>query len=165
MRDNGTHKIRTPQRQVDRDGRRDADAHGDHDPTDPSRSLLYLHDHKSAPLTVASVASINLEYAQLAYLSACNTALSMDVDLLDEAIHLTSTFQLAGFRHVVGTLWTIDDDIAVEIARDFYTALYDARGALNTAHAAYALHHAVRQQRNQLPDTPSLWAAYIHAGA
>ena len=101
--------------------------HGASDPADPSQSLLLLHDHDSDPLTVASLAPINLDHAQLAYLSACSTALTGDAELIDEAIHLTTAFQLAGFPHVIGTLWEINDAIAVTIADTFYTALRTSR--------------------------------------
>ncbi|MFD4210630.1 CHAT domain-containing protein, partial [Micromonospora tulbaghiae] len=45
--------------------------HGAHDPDDPSQSLLLLHDHERDPLTVASLAGMKMDSAQLAYLSAC----------------------------------------------------------------------------------------------
>ncbi|HEV2347533.1 MAG TPA: CHAT domain-containing protein [Actinocrinis sp.] len=140
--------------------------HGANDPADPSRSRLILHDHQAAPLTVAALAPIDLNHARLAYLSACDTALSTAAGLLDEAIHLTSAFQLAGYAHVVGTLWAIDDEIAVEIAEDFYAGIHDEpTGGLDFGSAARALHHATRTQRDLYPRTPSLWAAHVHAGA
>ena len=139
--------------------------HGHTDLADPSQSRLLLHDHLRNPLTVAALASFSLDHARLAYLSACSTARIADARLLDEAIHLTSAFQLAGFPHVIGTLWEIDDEIAVEIADSFYAALTDADGALDPDLAARALHHAARAQRNQHPAAPYLWASHIHAGA
>jgi hypothetical protein len=139
--------------------------HGASDPNDPSKSLLLLRDHESDPFTVASLAPVNLGEAQLAYLSACRTAFTGVAGLIDEAIHLTSAFQLAGFPHVIGTLWEIDDALAVEVADTFYTGLRTSDGTLHTSRAAYALHRAVRAARDKLPATPSLWAAYLHAGA
>ncbi|WP_371551505.1 CHAT domain-containing protein [Streptomyces sp. NBC_00554] len=146
--------------------------HGASDPTDPSKSHLLLHDHMDDPLTVASLAPVALGRARLAYLSACRTAAIDTSDLLDEAIHLTSAFQLAGFPHVIGTLWEIDDQIAVTIADLFYANLQtDSR--LDPAQAAHALHSAVRKVRDghglRAPfdrrRAPLLWAAYLHAGA
>ena len=102
---------------------------------------------------------------QLAYLSACSTALTRAAELIDEAIHLTAAFQLAGFPHVIGTLWEIDDTIAATIADTFYTHLRTRPDTLDTRHAADALHHAVRAVRDTYPRTPSLWAAHLHAGA
>ena len=139
--------------------------HGQTDPTDPSQSRLLLHDHRRDPLTVAALAALALDHAELAYLSACSTARVSDIRLLDEAIHLTSAFQLAGFRHVIGTLWEIDDAIAVKIADTFYTALTSHDGILDPRNAARALHHATRTQRDRRPDAPYIWASYIHAGA
>ena len=139
--------------------------HGYTDPADPSQSRLLLHDHRRDPLTVAALAPLALDHAQLAYLSACGTARMTDTRLLDEAIHLASAFQLAGFPHVIGTLWEINDAIAVEIADTFYTALTNPDGTLDPHRAARALHHATRTQRDRRPATPYLWASHIHAGA
>ncbi|MFD4322850.1 CHAT domain-containing protein, partial [Streptomyces sp. NPDC058548] len=141
--------------------------------TDPSQSQLLLHDHHSDPLTVASLAPLKLDSASLAYLSACRTTFTGEPNLVDEAIHLTSGFQLAGFRHVVGTLWEIDDAVAVRVADGFYDALQQAPEALGSGATAHALHHAVRAVRDgqdlrkplDRRDTPSRWAAYVHAGA
>ncbi|MGW6886725.1 CHAT domain-containing protein [Streptomyces chartreusis] len=146
--------------------------HGACDPKDPSQSRLLLHDHESDPLTVASLAPIKLDQAGLAYLSACRTAFTSATDLIDESIHLASAFQVAGFRHVVGTLWEVDDAIAARVAAAFYSALQTASG-LSISNTAQALHHTVRRVRdgdylpgpNDLTHVPSLWAAYIHAGA
>ncbi|MFK0288902.1 CHAT domain-containing protein [Streptomyces sp. NPDC090442] len=141
--------------------------HGAHDPDDPSRSLLLLHDHERDPLTVASLAGMRMDSAQLAYLSACRTAFMESVELIDEAIHLASAFQLAGFPHVIGTLWEINDEVASHMAADFYAELgrvTNQHGCLDTDAAAHALHHTVRKVRDQYPKSPYLWAAHLHAG-
>ncbi|MGW2997212.1 CHAT domain-containing protein [Streptomyces sp. NPDC001193] len=132
-----------------------------------------LHDHAHDPLTVRSLAPVALDHARLAYLSACRTAAIDTVNLPDEAVHLTSAFQLAGFPHVIGTLWEIDDRIAVRIARAFYDGLRTDSGAVDPDRSARALHAAVRQVRDghDLPPghdrvrAPLLWAAHLHAGA
>jgi CHAT domain len=139
--------------------------HGITHSDDPSQSRLLLSDHESDPLTVTSLASVNLEHARLAYLSACGTASAVNGSLLDEAIHLTSACQLAGYPHVVGTLWEINDAVSAEVAAMFYAGLRTEDGSLDTSRAARALHGAVRLLREQYPSTPSMWAAYIHAGA
>ncbi len=138
--------------------------HGYSDRTNPSESHLLLHDHVTEPLTIASLASVRLDQAQLAYLSACQTASHTTYAVIDEAIHLTSAFQLAGFPHVVGTLWEIDDETAVRVADSFYTNLRTADGTLSVNRSAHALHAAVRAARDNLP-LPFLWASYLHAGA
>ncbi|MEU6233936.1 CHAT domain-containing protein [Kitasatospora sp. NPDC047058] len=145
--------------------------HGSSHPTDPSRSLLLLHDHAEAPLTVGRLASVALDEARLAYLSACRTAAIDTSALLDEAIHLTSAFQLAGFPHVIGTLWEINDRMAVTVADLFYAALGPGSAHPDPDRSARALHRAVRlirdghDQSAPLHESPWLWAAYLHAGA
>lgn len=139
--------------------------HGISDPGDPSGSRLLLQDHDSDPLTVSSLALVKLDNAKLAYLSACATAFAGTTNLIDETIHLTSAFQLAGFPSVIGTLWPIDSAIAVQVADKFYTSLSTSDGHLNTDMAARALHQAIRHIQEDYPSLPSLWAGYVHAGS
>lgn len=135
--------------------------HGHCDPVSPSASRLLLHDHQQHPLTVIDVTRLRQEQAVLAFLSACSTARPGD-RLADEAIHLASAFQLAGYRHVIGTLWPISDDHAVPLADDLYAELASAGSA---AAAANALHKVTRRLRNRWLQYPSIWASHIHAGA
>ncbi len=135
--------------------------HGSSDPSHPSASRLLLQDHRQQPLTVVDVARLRLDDAQLAFLSACSTARPGN-RLADEAIHLASAFQLAGYRHVIGTLSPINDRHAATLARDIYTALPDADGVID---AAAALHAATRRLRNRWAHMPSVWASHIHSGA
>jgi CHAT domain-containing protein len=66
---------------------------------------------------------------------------------------------------VISTLWEISDRIAVQIADTFYTHLTALDATLDFPRSAYALRRAVRDIRNRYPQRPSLWAAYVHAGA
>ena len=138
--------------------------HGDTDLSDPSGSRLLLHDWNTNPLTVASLAPVRLDKAQLAYLSACRTALTSAPDLIDEAIHLTTAFLLAGFPRVIGTLWEIDGAVAAEAAHNFYDFLGSDGDGIDTSQTANALHHTARELRRKYPAKPFLWAAYVHAG-
>lgn len=36
---------------------------------------------------------------------------------VDESIHLASAFHLAGFRHVIDTLWSVDGKLSEDMAR------------------------------------------------
>lgn len=141
--------------------------HGDSDAADPSNGRLLLHDHRETPLTVSALNAVRLDRARLAYLSACTTALFANAELIDEAIHLASAFQLAGYPHVIGTLWPIDNYVAVQIADSFYATLASKAldSAVNTSYAAVALHDAIRAIRDRYPAAPSLWASHMHAGA
>ncbi|SEU40522.1 CHAT domain-containing protein [Nonomuraea wenchangensis] len=138
--------------------------HGVSDPADPAESRLLLSDHVNDPLTVARLIDQRLGDGQLAYLSACLTAFSL-TPLMDESIHLAAAFQLAGFPHVVGTLWPIGDRISVEVARSFYSALMLEDGRLDLGRAAYALHRVTRELRDRFPNNCKLWGPYLHMGA
>lgn len=43
----------------------------------------------------------------------------------DEIIHLIDACQPAGFRHVVGTLWEVNDESCVDVARITYEIMRD----------------------------------------
>ncbi|MFJ5775316.1 CHAT domain-containing protein [Streptomyces sp. NPDC093094] len=129
----------------------------------PSGSRLVLHDHLERPLTVRDLARLRLPSVRLAYLSACDT-LRTSPELADEAVHIVSAFQMAGFPHVIGSLWHVDDVIGAEVAHGVYAALDTGDGTLDVTRTAEALHHAVRALRDTYPRTPSLWACQVHAG-
>ncbi|MFD8201347.1 CHAT domain-containing protein, partial [Streptomyces sp. NPDC059701] len=128
---------------------------------DPWQGTLLLPDHRTDPLTVSDISALRLD-GGLAYLSACSTMLTR---FTDEALHLSGAFQLAGYRHVVGTLWPVGDRPAQQLAGDFYGLLTrDGRHPPDLDGAAVALHHAVRSLRAKYPRTPTLWAAHTHTG-
>ncbi|WP_326809982.1 CHAT domain-containing protein [Streptomyces scopuliridis] len=129
----------------------------------PSGSRLVLHDHAERPLTVRDLARLRLPSVRLAYFSACDT-LRTSPELADEAVHIVSALQIAGFPHVVGSLWHVDDTIGAGVARGVYEALSTGDGALDVDRTAEALHSAVCALRDTYPRTPSLWACQVHAG-
>jgi len=111
-------------------------------------------------LSTEAVSRARVPSGALAYLSACNTALSKASHLLDECITLCSAFQVAGFTRVVGTLWKSEDRTSFEIAKVFYEAM-----GSNTSTAQISLHEAILSQRAQYGSQPSLWAGYIYSGS
>ena len=132
--------------------------HGLNDPADPGADRLLLHDHRDRPFTISEIAGLRLDNAELAYLSACETARAAD-GLADEAVHLGSAFQLAGYQHVVATLWAIRDDVGAELADNFYAHFVDEQSG-----PAAALHHACRSVRQKFGNFPALWASHLHIG-
>ncbi|KAK8135102.1 CHAT domain-containing protein [Apiospora sp. TS-2023a] len=123
--------------------------HGSTDSLDPSRSYLCLEDGKNDPLMVETLLDMNLRDHSpfLAYLSACGTGRLNVMKFMDESIHLISAFQLAGYRHVIGTLWNVEDDICVDLARTTYAEIGKS-GDLEDEAVARGLHMAVRKQRD-----------------
>ena len=128
-------------------------------PSDPTRSGFALWDE---PLTIADLVAEHLDHAELAFLSACQTATG-STRLLDEAIHLAAAMQLLGYRHILATMWTIADSTAPYIAASVYATL-TKDGTPDPGRAAEALHHATESLRAARPAEPLLWAAYLHIG-
>ncbi|WP_051793598.1 CHAT domain-containing protein [Kibdelosporangium aridum] len=134
--------------------------HGFSDPGDPSASHLLLDDHATKPLTILDISRLHLENADLACLSACSTA-QVGTTLTDETIHLAAAFNLAGYRHVIATLWPVRDRPAARFTQTVYGTV-TAEGAESTA---YAVHAATLEARKRYPQHPHVWAAHIHTGA
>ncbi|MDO0910683.1 CHAT domain-containing protein [Streptomyces sp. DT2A-34] len=133
--------------------------HAEQDDMDPAASALALHDGR---LTAAELLELELPQAELAYLSACETAFGA-VNLPDEAMHLASALQAAGYRHAIATMWEVQDGSAADVAARVYATL-TGTGVPDAAGAARALHTAVAAQRVQDPTDPLRWAAYLHVG-
>jgi hypothetical protein len=139
--------------------------HAESDLHSPGRSRLLLVDHEESPLTVADLAGLPPAERQLAVLSACST-FQLTPALADEALHVTAAFQQAGFRHVVGAMWPVGDDVATTVSGRLYDRLTGS-GAHppRTDLTAGALHDAVSQLRRQYRAAPTKWASFIHLGA
>ncbi|CZR45522.1 uncharacterized protein FPRO_15302 [Fusarium proliferatum ET1] len=117
----------------------------------PSQSGLLMTD---GILTVSELMDINLrKHAPfLAYLSACGTGQVGGDAFFDESIHLISACQLAGFRHVVGTLWEVNDKSCVEVSQTVYESIRD-EGFLDRS-VCSGLHKATRQLRDEWLSAP-----------
>jgi tetratricopeptide (TPR) repeat protein len=138
--------------------------HGLADWADPTRSHLVLHDHATTPLTIGALARLHLPNARMAYLSACSTT-DTSPRYTDEATHLTAAFHLAGYSTVIGTLWPVNDTHATTITESVYKRLtHNGTTPPDPSQAASALHHTLRESRNQYRALPTRWAPYIHTG-
>ncbi|KAF3316650.1 hypothetical protein TWF173_001932 [Orbilia oligospora] len=134
--------------------------HGLSDPTNPSRSHLLLDDWMKSPLTVEDLQSLNLHNNPpfLAYLSACSTGLNQVMTLCDENINLISASQLAGIRHVIGSLWEVNDRQCVSVAKTVYETIAE-KGLTNHA-VALGLHRASVLLRDEAVSKESGFQAY-----
>jgi CHAT domain-containing protein len=137
--------------------------HAFQDVSEPTESAFFLHDGK---LTLSEIITRSFPHADFAFLSACQTAMG-DENLSEHAIHLAAGMLAAGFKSVIATMWSINDDDAPFVAAEVYSHLL--RGPEpNSDQAAYALHHAVNQLRERLErseePSPLSWAPFIHVG-
>lgn len=123
--------------------------HGKSDSTDPSHSGLLLEDWEANLLTVGDLLDYKLQEIPpfLAYLSACSTSANEAERLADEGIHLVSAFQLAGFRHVVGTLWEVSNQHCAAVARTLYETMREDREGITDEAVALGLHLALTALR------------------
>ncbi|KAI0028399.1 CHAT domain-containing protein [Vararia minispora EC-137] len=138
--------------------------HGVQDARNRTQSAFELYDGK---LTIKHLMETSLDSAELAFLSACQTATGDD-DVPEEAVHLAAGMLAAGYRSVVGTMWSIRDSDAPIVADRFYEVLLSGEagcGAGRRAKAAYALHEAVMQLRRKAGEKSFVqWVPFIHLG-
>ncbi|KAH7378537.1 CHAT domain-containing protein [Cadophora sp. MPI-SDFR-AT-0126] len=124
--------------------------------------------HIQDPLTVGAISILNAAIPgnsnmQLAFLSACSSASVDNQSLGNEALHIAGGFLLAGFVHVVATLWLVRDDVCVEISTRFWTELLGNFGVQESTvqrneRVRRTLHLAVRSVKEKHWDQPQLWA-------
>ncbi|KAJ7465625.1 TPR-like protein [Mycena latifolia] len=138
--------------------------HGLQDIFKPTNSALLLAG--DAKLTLSDIIQLQLPHADLAFLSACQTATGSKI-LEDESVHLTAGMLLAGYRGVIGTMWSMMDDDGPQVASDVYTHLFKTSPP-DSMRAAEALHLAVQKLRDsdRAGGTKSFsrWVPFIHVG-
>ncbi|KAF8139598.1 CHAT domain-containing protein [Boletus edulis] len=135
--------------------------HGVQDAKDPTTSGLCLADERR--LKISDIIALSRPRGGLAFLSACQTATG-DKDLSDEAIHIAAGMLFAGYRGVVGTMWSISDKIAPDVARDVYEQLLGNDMRPDYREAALALHEAVGCLREDENVSFDEWIPFIHVG-
>ncbi|KAJ7190790.1 CHAT domain-containing protein [Mycena pura] len=136
--------------------------HGVQRASSPTDSALLLAG--SSRLTLSNIIQLSLPQADLAFLSACQTATGSK-DFEDESVHLAAGMLFAGYRSVIGTMWSIMDNDAPQVASNVYAHLFEASPPDSTR-AAEALHLAVEKLREQPGVKKSFlhWVPFIHFG-
>ncbi|KAJ7930623.1 CHAT domain-containing protein [Mycena leptocephala] len=136
--------------------------HGTQDLVNPLESALLLGD---GDLKVSKIMQNSIQNASLAFLSACETAMG-DENVPDEAMHLAATMLFAGFRGVVGTMWTMDDEDGPKVVDVFYNHIFGTgrESHPDSAKAAEALHLAIKNLRTEKKVSFRRWVPFIHLG-
>lgn len=153
--------------------------HGVSDSKNPSKSHLVLMKEAetkspevkglgvlSDSLSVTSISRCTAANAVLAFLSACSTADVRVEKLVDEGLHIVNAFQIAGFPHVIGTLWSASELVCPPFAKTFYELLgrYTDNKPLSNDLIAFVAQMATLTLVKDSPDEPRLWACFIHVG-
>jgi hypothetical protein len=131
--------------------------HGYQDLMNPTEGGLMLHDRL---LSIEEI-SRGQYYGEFAFLSACKTATG-GITLPDEAITLASALHYTGYRHVIGTMWSVHDETAADVAEAVYAELA-GNGSFQPNRAATALHAATRGLRDSGRPL-SQWTPFTHTG-
>ena len=138
--------------------------HGSQDLREPDRGSLHLYD---GPLTIPQIMLLQLPNPAFAYLSACDTSRG-GTTIPDEGITFASALQVAGYQHVIATLWQITGLTALDIAKRLYDQIVTERDGnieIDTDGIAAALRTAIISIHNESPELPAMyWAPYIHTG-
>ncbi|MFE2943778.1 CHAT domain-containing protein [Streptomyces sp. NPDC059255] len=139
--------------------------HAGQDLDDPGLGAIALRDDV---LTVHDLAQGDYS-GELAFLSACQTAVG-GIDLANEAITMAAALHIAGFRHVIGSLWSVQDRAAAAVTRDFYgdrttpAGEPSAAADFDSADAARHLHRAVHALRERDRTQLTAWVPFVHIG-
>ncbi|KAK0511992.1 hypothetical protein JMJ35_005120 [Cladonia borealis] len=147
-------------------------SHGICDAEDPASSHLILmgqgDDGSPIPdrLKVADITPDVAGDAVFAFLAACCSADSRVPELADEGLQIANAFQLAGFPHVIGSLWLANDCICPIFSRIFYDTLAKHADSIsNNDLIAIAVHFSTLHLIALYGDEPLLWACFVHMGA
>ncbi|KAF6754611.1 CHAT domain-containing protein [Ephemerocybe angulata] len=154
--------------------------HAEQNTEDPLQSGFYLHNgmlslstliqREPASNSNKSNAGTPISFT-LAFLSACQTGTGKQT-LSEEAAHIAAGMLAAGYKGVVGTMWSIPDAYAPMLAKEFYKRLVEPGGGdivarIDTSRSAYALHCATEELRRYLGDSEGAllaWVPYVYFG-
>jgi CHAT domain-containing protein len=134
--------------------------HGVQRQDEPTKSGLILQD---GHLTLEEIIRLDLPKAEFVYLSACQTTTGEE-KLSEEAVHIAGGMLLAGYRGVVAAMWSIQDDLAPEVADEFYRHIMEGEGRPDNRKAAEALHFAVQKLRKRGDVPLTSWIPFVHLG-
>ncbi|KAG1824870.1 CHAT domain-containing protein [Suillus subaureus] len=132
--------------------------HGVPNRTQPFESSFAMRD---GPLMIKDIIRSDWQNSEFAFLSACHTTVG-DENSPDESIHLAAAMQFSGFRSVIGSMWSVDDDVARQVVSAFYGHLVDSSGRLDCTRAAVALHKAMKSLRKKIPLEQQI--VFVHIG-
>jgi CHAT domain-containing protein len=142
--------------------------HASQHPETPLRSSIHLDD---GPLKLSEIVKKNLHNVDFSFLSACQTSMG-DVNLSEEVVHLASGMLAAGYRSVVGTMWSVFDEHGPDVAESFYGVMLEdemneGSPRVDGRRAARALHQATKELRGKISDSSYsflAWVPYVHIG-
>jgi CHAT domain-containing protein len=134
--------------------------HGIQVPNEPTKSAILLED---GHLTLEEIVKLDLPHAEFAFLSACQTTTG-DERLSEEAVHIAGGMLLTGYRGVIGTMWSIQDELAPDVTNEFYRYIMRGQERPDPRKAAEALHMSVQKLRKKPGVRLTDWVPFVHLG-
>jgi len=132
--------------------------HGMPNQQKPFESSFAMRD---GPLTITDIMRPRSQQPEFAFLSACHTTVGY-ASSPDEAIHLAAAMQFSGFRSVIGSMWSVDDEVVGQVVSAFYDEMLNGSERLDCTRAAVALHKAMKKLRNKIPLEQQI--VFVHIG-
>ncbi|MBS0201846.1 MAG: CHAT domain-containing protein [Planctomycetes bacterium] len=146
----------------------------------PGNSALGNAQMDDGVMTALEVASLDLSHIDLAVLSACETGLGLSAGG-EGLLGLQRSFQAAGARSTVASLWKVDDSATQVLMIEFYRNMWDKKlgklEALRQAQLTMIQQYDSREQKLTArglkavaPDSepgplaPYYWAAFMLSG-
>lgn len=130
-----------------------------------SRSILVLANANNSDkiskstndgyLNALEISYLDLSFANLVVLSACETALGDNLSRFESSYSLIRGFKIAGAKSVISTIWPVEDKIAFSFMKIFYNYLIEKSMNRNDAFI-----NTQKKMRTIYPDNPN-WKAFI----
>lgn len=133
------------------------------DPAGEDKSYLLLGDGQKMSLT--ELKQLPWTDVQLALLSACDSAVSVDQGDGREWMGFANTLAQAGVRNVLATLWRIEDGSTAQWMKLFYVQLRGTQGqAPSPRTLANAQRAWLKTRRGSALAHPYYWAPFVWLG-
>jgi hypothetical protein len=138
--------------------------HGDFDPARPDGSAMFLQDGSPLRSALFRAAKYGGERQPLLFLNAC--MLGIGGELLGDMAGFPGNSLRGGFGGVLGALWEVDDDIAHDIAIEFWRrALPPASAAQTEGEPVGAILRDLRAKYAGTAGTPiPTFLSYVYYG-
>ncbi|MEA2488828.1 MAG: hypothetical protein QOH21_620, partial [Acidobacteriota bacterium] len=134
--------------------------HGAVDPGHPEYSCIYLADDKPLAPDVFHTAALGRQ-TPLLFLNACQVGTGET--MLGDYAGFAGGSLRGGFRGFIAPLWSVNDEVARDVAKLFYDAALPKRAG--TGQAIGAILREIRQKYDGEADHPhSTYLAYVYYG-